>query len=253
MDNPFTRLSPAPEWLVERPIAHRALHDKNANRVENSFSAFQAAIDAGYAIECDLQVSKDRSPMVFHDPVLGRLTAVDGNVRDQASDQLEAMKLLDSDDGIYLLRKHLEQVAGRVPLVLELKGVQGHDDGFVEGVADALKSYSGPVAVMSFDHWICEQFQHLLPNVPRGLTAEGSDEVYDTHKAAMLEFDLQFVSYHVDALPNRFVSQVRDAGLPVITWTVRNDQQVAQTFQHADQMTFEGFLPRNTLNRNTYG
>jgi len=190
---------------------------------------------------------------VFHDPVLGRLAGVEGTVRSHSAQQLEIMRLLNTNDGIFLLNKHLDQVAGKVPLVLELKGVEGEDDGYVEGVAVALENYNGQVAVMSFDHWICAQFKTLLPEVPRGLTAEGNDADYDKHRQAMLDFDLQFVSYDVNELPVRFVNEVRDAGLPVITWTVRSPEQVALTYTHADQMTFEGFLPDNLLNRDNYG
>ena len=64
------------------------------------------------------------------------------------------------------------------------------------------------------------------------------------HERAMRDYDLQFVSYHVDALPNPFVTKMRETGLPVITWTVRTAEQRERTFRFADQMTFEGFDPR---------
>ena len=246
-------LKPAPAWITERPIAHRALHDKDAGCAENSFAAFDAAIQAGYAIECDLQVSSTGEPVVFHDPVLGRMTGISGNVRDHAPDALSAMKLLGTNDGIYTLSHHLKQVDGKVPLILELKGIKDEDSGFVEGVARALRSYDGQVAVMSFDHRLCSQFAELIPDIPRGLTAEGGDDTYETHLQAMHDYDLQFVSYDVNELPVRFVEEMRVLELPVITWTVRNAEQIAATYAHADQMTFEGFLPENSLNRTRYG
>ena len=161
-------LRPAPAWLVERPIAHRGLHDLNKGRAENSWAAFDEAIAAGYAIECDVQVSATGEPVVFHDPTLERMTGIEGNVREHTPDELREMRLAGTEDGIFTLGEHLRQVGGRVPLVVELKGVKGHDSRLVEGVAKALSGYDGPVAVMSFDHWLLEDFARAMPNVPRG-------------------------------------------------------------------------------------
>src|SRR4051812_40063202 len=61
-------------WLTARPIAHRGLHNAQAGVIENTASAFQAAIERGYAIETDLQISADGEAMVHHDDALGRLT-----------------------------------------------------------------------------------------------------------------------------------------------------------------------------------
>ncbi len=240
-------------WLIAGPIAHRALHDEM--RVENSISAFRAAIQHGYAIECDLQVSATGEPVVFHDPTLDRLTSINGDVRDYSPEDLRQIKLGTSQDGISTLSEHLDLVNGQVPLVLELKGVEGEDAGLVEGVASALDGYDGAVAVMSFDHWLCAQFAELIPNVPRGLTAYGepdSEGAMASHAQAMADYDLQFVSYDVQHVDNPFVHQVREKGLPVITWTVRNEDAAKRTYQFADQMTFEGFHPPIRLTRALY-
>ncbi len=87
-----------------------------------------------------------------------------------------------------------------------------------------------------------------MPDVPRGLTAAGGPEKSARHERAMHDYDLQFVSYHVDALPNPFVAKMRESGLPVITWTVRTAEQRKRTQEYADQMTFEGFDPRREAN-----
>ncbi len=237
------KLTAAPQWLIERPIAHRGYHDLSKGRAENSLSAFSAAMDKGFAIECDLQVSGSGEPVVFHDPTLERMTTTQGNVRDLPPQELGKLKLLDTADSICLLRDHLRLVEGTVPIVLELKGVRDEDAGFVEGVAEAVKGYDGPLAVMSFDHWVCAQFAELIPHMPRGLTAHGQRDTYDMHLAAMKEFDLQFVSYHVKDLPTPFIADMRAQGLPVITWTVRDKPTRDLTTKFADQMTFEGFDP----------
>jgi len=237
------KLTPAPNWITRLPIAHRGFHDKTKGCIENSLSAFKEAIAHGFAIECDLQVSATGEPVVFHDPVLGRLTGLEGNVRDKTPAELAEISLLGSTDTIATLKQHLDLVDGAVPLVLELKGVEGEDDGFVEGVAASLRGYRGDACVMSFDHWICVQFAELLPDIPRGLTAEGGDDDYDKHLQAMHRYDLGFVSYGVRHLPNRFVGDMKEHGLPIITWTVRTQADQDLTRKYADQMTFEGFTP----------
>lgn len=238
-------LTPAPRWITEFPIAHRGYHDLSAGRPENSLAATIAAVEAGFAIECDLQVSSTGEPVVFHDPVLGRMTGIEGKVRDKTPADLAQMQLAGSDQVIDTLATHLAHIDGRVPMILELKGVEGEDAGFVEGVASTLKDYEGRLCVMSFDHWLCEQFARLLPDIPRGLTAEHGDEAYQRHFDAMHNYDLQFVSYKVQHADNKFVREMKQLGLPIITWTVKDEQGRTQTAKFADQMTFEGFDPRN--------
>lgn len=233
----------APSWLTALPIAHRGLHDADNGCPENSLSAFRAAIEHGYGIECDLQIAADGAAMVFHDGDLKRMTGDPRHVRDMESAALGEIMLVGSHEPVARLETHLELVAGRVPLVLELKGIEGHEAGLVEAVADALHAYEGPVAVMSFSHAFCSAFADALPDIPRGLTAMGDETTHERHRQAMADYDLQYVSYHVDALPNAFVDDMRATGHSAITWTVRNQEQVQRTFAHADQMTFEGFLP----------
>jgi len=244
----MTQLTPAPSWIVERPIAHRGFHDLNLGRAENSLSAFRAAVDAGFSIECDLQNTATGTPVVFHDPVLGRMTGVDANVRNKTPRELAQLHLLDTHDCINTLDTHLAVTNGNVPLVLELKGIGKEDDGFVEGVADCLKHYRGPVCVMSFDHSICRRFAKLMPYVARGLVAKGGDKFFHNHMSAMSEYDLQFVSYRVREIDNKFVRTMRAQGLPVICWTVRDEVTQKLSLAHADQMTFEGFDPRELPN-----
>ena len=140
----------------------------------------------------------------------------------------------------------LELVAGKVPVVIELKGTPGRDDGLVAEVARALRNYSGKAAIMSFDHWLIRQFHRQAPEVPAGLTAWGDKRHEFEAHFSMIGY-IDFVSYGVGHLPNPFVSFVRERlGMPVITWTVRDQTGVDATLAHADQMTFEGFHPAAT-------
>ncbi|WP_367714808.1 glycerophosphodiester phosphodiesterase [Nitratireductor sp. GISD-1A_MAKvit] len=234
----------AQSWLTAQPIAHRGLHDMNKVRWENTLSAFQAAIDGAYAIECDVHLSSDDVPMVFHDHALRRLTGQDGTIAGKTAAQMGALKVGDTADHVPTLREMLALVAGRVPLVIELKGSDGHDDALVARAVEALDGYSGPVALMSFEHRLVRQLARLAPHLPRGLTAEGlSVEAIEAH-FSMLAHDLSFVSYAVTELPNPFITFVRERlAMPVITWTVKDQKSADHTFANADQITFEGFVP----------
>ncbi|WP_311028298.1 glycerophosphodiester phosphodiesterase [Mesorhizobium koreense] len=231
-------------WLAERPIAHRGLHDLNKTCWENTLSAFRKAVHHDYAIECDVHLSSDGVPVVFHDDDLKRLTGRDGQPCDHPVAELTAMKIGTSNDTIPTLGEMLKTVAGKVPLVIELKGTEGKDDGLVAKVAGLLAGYKGKASIMSFDHWLIRQFPKDAPGIPAGLTALGQTDKDIEGHFAMLAYDLSFVSYCLADMPNRFVSLVREQlSMPVISWTVRDQTAADLTFKYADQMTFEGFIP----------
>jgi glycerophosphoryl diester phosphodiesterase len=234
-------------WLTERPIAHRGYHDLNRKVWENTLSAFARAADAGFAIECDLQYAADAVPVVFHDDDLKRLCGIEGDLRQRTAAELGLLKVGGTEDGVPTLRRLLDLVKGRVPLVLELKGREGDDDGFAMAVLDTIEDYDGPVALMSFDHWLLKDLTAIGTSRPVGLTAEGArPENFAVHEEAM-QLGLDFISYHYGHLPNAFISRQRDLGRQVITWTVRDDEARTITALNADQMTFEGFDPREAL------
>ncbi len=235
----------AVDWLARRPIAHRGLHDMNRSRWENTLSAFRAAAEAGFAIECDVHRTKDGGVVVFHDDELQRLTGRDGRIDELTTAEATALTVGGTADRVPTLRQLLELVDGRVPLVIELKGVEGRDDGLVATVARELGAYNGQAAIMSFDHHLIRRFAAEAPGVPAGLTAEGLRERDMEAHFSMLAHDLSFVSYNVHHLANPFVRFARERlHMPVISWTVRDRDMQAFSGLHADQITFEGFDPR---------
>lgn len=233
-------------WLTSRPIAHRGYHDLNKAVWENTLSAFELAVENGYSIECDVHLSADGVPVIFHDDDLKRLTRTEGYIWQRTAGEMAALSIGGTADHAPTLEEMLDLVAGRVPLVIELKGIPGKDDGLVEKVCALLRNYTGEAAIMSFDHWLIRQFPEHAGNISTGLTAYGSkDHELEAH-FSMLAHGVSFVSYSVFDLPNRFISFVREKlDMPVITWTVRDQAAVDQTFAHADQMTFEGFAPED--------
>ncbi|WP_099866546.1 glycerophosphodiester phosphodiesterase family protein [Pararhizobium haloflavum] len=231
-------------WLTRHPIAHRGYHDLNTSVFENTLAAFQRAADAGFSIECDLQFAADAVPVVFHDDTLERLCALKLRTRDKLSSELQQTAVGGTRERIPTLADMLKTVRGRVPLVIELKGQPGDDDGFAGAVLETLEGYAGPVALMSFDHALLRDLKELEAPYLLGLTAEGvREEALAGHEKAW-QIGLDFVSYNVHHLPNAFVARLRETGTPVISWTVRNQEARDRSFEFADQMTFEGFDPR---------
>jgi glycerophosphoryl diester phosphodiesterase len=230
-------------WMKGRPFAHRGLHDKTRGIYENTLSAVREAAARNFHIEVDLHPARDGVPMVFHDLELNRLTGKPGRVRDHTADELGRLAVGDSSDRIPTLRQLLGAVGGRVGLVLEMKGVAGEDAGFVPEIANALRGYGGPVAIMSFNHWLIEDVRRLAPHLTLGLTAEGDERLYATHAEIAARHAVDFVSYKISDLPCRFVAEFRKTGRPVITWTVRSPEDAGKSRLYADQITFEGFDP----------
>lgn len=233
------------DWLSRTPIAHRGLHDARAEIHENTLGAARAAMKHGYSIEMDLQISADHEPIVFHDLTLDRLTEKTGAVRALNVEQLEEIAIARSQDTIPRLRQLLRTVNGKVGIVLELKGLAGADEGFARGVCDLLERYQGPVAVMSFNHWLVKELRERANDIPVGLTAEGDEHLYAIHREFCDQVRPDFVSYNVEDLPNRFVREFLETGKPVIAWTIRSNKQAEFCAQQNIQITFEDFLPSN--------
>lgn len=231
-------------WLTARPIAHRGYHDLNRNRWENTLSAFDHAVARGLAIECDVHLSSDGVPVVFHDATLKRVTGEDGSVFDRTAAELGKLRIGGTEDRIPTFAEMLARVGGAVPLVIELKGNAGRDEGLVARVAELLRPYAGKAAIMSFDHRLIRRFATDARGIPAGLTAEGKGLSDLEGHFSMLARGISFASFSWEDLPNPFVEMLRGRlGMPVITWTVNDAESRERTRLHADQMTFEGFDP----------
>lgn len=245
-----------PASFLTTPIAHRAFHDKANGRPENSRAAVRAAVDAGYGIEIDIQPSADGVPMVFHDYDLKRLTGVSGPIAGRNAQDLGQTRLLGGDEGIPTLAEVLDLIAGRVPLLIEIKdqdGALGPNVGTLQdAVAAALADYTGDVAVMSFNPHTVAAFGKVAPNVPRGLTtclypAEDWPLVPAATRerlAGTPDFDAVgacFISHDQAELFDGRVAELKAAGVPILCWTVRSPEVEANARKIADNITFEGY------------
>ncbi len=246
---------PLPETLLTRPVAHRAYHDATAGRPENSRAAVRAAVEAGYGIELDLQPSADGVPMVFHDHDLDRLTHETGPVSARSAADLGKIALRDGDEGIPTLAEILGIVAGRVPLLIEIKdqdGAMGPGVGALEAAtARVLEGYEGPVAVMSFNpHSVAAMARHA-PHLPRGIITCAYDgdwhDLPGDRRDALREIPdydrtgASFISHEAKDLGRPRVAELKAAGAAILCWTIRSPEAEAEARRIARNVTFEGY------------
>lgn len=247
-----------PAAFFEAPITHRGLHDRSRGIIENSMSAFDAAIAAGYGIELDVQLSLDSEAMVFHDYDMARLTGEAGPIQQRRAKTVRAMTLSDGTDTIFDLPAVLERVAGRVPVLIEIKdqdGAMGRNVGPLErAVAQALRDYSGPAAVMSFNPHSTALMGELCPDRPRGLVTSAFDpetwaplspkvcdrlrDIPDYHGTGA-----SFISHEAADLSRARVAELKAQGAQVLCWTIRSQAQADAALTVAQNITFEEFIP----------
>jgi glycerophosphoryl diester phosphodiesterase len=196
-------------------------------------------------IECDVQESRDGRAMVFHDWTLDRLTGETGPVAARDAAALEAIALAVGGDRIPTLDRLLEQVAGRVPLLIEVKSKRERDPvSLCRAVKSALEGYAGSAAVMSFDPRVPNWFARHDPAIVRGLVvteenARGPTGCFN-RRLSLWHAKPDFLAYDVRDLPSRFAAALRGRGLPLLTWTVRSPELRVRAAAHADAPIAEG-------------
>lgn len=248
------RLDPS---FLGAPLAHRALHDVTDGRPENSRAAIRAAIEAGYGIEIDVQMSSDGVAMVFHDYELERLAEDTGLINQRAAGDLARVVLRGSSEGIPALPEVLEMVAGQVPLLIEIKdqdGTMGANVGPLEqAVARDIEGYQGPLGLMSFNPYSVQQMAIHAPKIPRGIIsgdfpANGwphlSREIRERLRA-IPDFDTvgaSFISHKVIDLGSKRVAELKAKGADILCWTVKSAEQEKEARKVADNITFENYL-----------
>lgn len=232
-------------WLLKAPIAHRGLH--NFEFPENSLPAFKNSVEHGFAIELDVRIIDDQNIVVFHDDKLSRMTKLDGYVANLKTSDLKEIKLLKSEYGIPTFEQVLESVNGKVPLLIEIKKAE-QSFALEEKLLDMLKSYDGEFAVQSFDPFSIQYFNNNAPNIMRGQLScfhYGNDiSRRERKRLKKLKYNSiahpDFIAYNFGDLPNKYV---KNAGLPVLAWTIRSELDAQKAQSICDNYIFEGFIP----------
>lgn len=233
----------APDWLTRHTFAHRGLHSFGIP--ENSRAAMEAAIERGFGIECDIQMSRDNVPLVFHDWELNRLTSERGRVADKSAEELCRMKLGETDQSIWTLSDLLELVDGRVPILIEVKSLPHFAiQEACAAIAKVIGSYFRPLAVMSFDPRMGEWFAKRAPQHTRGLVCTDTLDHGWKHAwrqpHALERAQPDFLACDIRDLPNAVCSLWHEAERPLLTWTVRTTDLREKALAHTDALIGEG-------------
>lgn len=240
---------PLQSKFTRRCFAHRGLFD-NQNRCENSLSAFQAAADAGYGIELDLQMTADGKIVVFHDDNLRRMCSVSLEIEQTTYQQLQEYNLGETQEKIPLFSQVLELVDGRVPLIMEIKSTEQIELVCLK-VYDLLRRYAGDYCIESMNPMIVNWFVKNAPQVMRGQLSTRFHEksAAGIPAAALSNMMFNFLSKpHFIAYDHRYAADSRAfrfckaCGAMTVGWTIR-EQDYADAIQKYDAIIFEGFLP----------
>ncbi len=242
-----------------RPVAHRGLHNRAAGIIENSVSAFAAAVKGDFSIECDLQLTRDGVPVVFHDDDLERLTGRKGLVTDITAADIYKTPLLgsSSNDCPQVFTDFLAQIGGQVLLQIELKHQRNAEatETLARTTAEALRHYVGAVTVESFDPQLIvliRRFGFAGPvgiitydyadvDAVHGLTEEQRYSL--RHLLHWHDTQFDFISCDKHALTLPAVTFWRALGKPVTAWTIKSVEEARAALPFASQIVFEGFDP----------
>lgn len=241
----------APAWLTARPIAHRGLHDAARGIVENSIAAADAAVGKAYAIECDVQCTKDGEAIVFHDVMLDRLTLAKGDIGSFTAAEVTRIPFREGDGTVVTLPEFLAKVDGRVPVIVEIKSRFDGDTRLAARVASL--AYSGPLAIQSFDPQVLAFCRTLDLTCPLGLVAQAAYDDFEwletgqrNRLAMRVDFSSitpDFLAWRAADLPHAFPLICRAGRMPVLAWTLSNAPSSALARPWVDQIIFEGFEP----------
>lgn len=231
--------------------AHRGFHDNKSDAPENSMRAFRKAVDAGYGIELDVQLTKDRIPVVFHDETLKRVCQAPGRVRDYTYEELQKLTLCGSDQRIPKFEDFLNLVDGKVPLIIELKIHENAAE--VCSRADALiRKYKGVYCIESFHPLAVRWYEKHRPEVVRGQLSsnfartEKREPIYYWVVHHLLTNVLcrpDFIAYDHRFRENLSRRLCRKMGALSVAWTVKSQKELEACRKDFDLFIFEGFIP----------
>lgn len=232
--------------------AHRGLFSEDQSIPENSIEAFKRAIDNGYGIELDVQFSKDKKVVVFHDDDLKRACGVDKKVCELDYAELSELTLFDTDKKIPLFTEVLRMIKGQVPLIVELKTGSNNNE-LCEKVYSILKHYPGQYCIESFNPLIVSWFRFHAPKVFRGVLTQSKKEYLESPTMdKKLAFILSNILINPLARPHFIAHRLEKKSLPVniaytfgavnFGWTSHSRDNEPD----ADSLIFEHYLPPKT-------
>ena len=247
------RMIGKPDVSILRGVhyAHRGLHDNKTDAPENSLKAFQLAVDAGYGIEMDVQLSKDEVPVVFHDETLNRMCGVEGKVWEYTLEELQKMKLADSEETIPTFQQVLDLVGGKVPLIVEYK-LDVPSTRVCELGDPMLQNYKGIYCIESFHPYAVRWYRKNRPEVIRGQLSQNFMKI-DKYKGKFIFWMLSNLLTNVLTRPDFIAYNHKDykdvsrnvcsmmGALPV-AYTVRSREEYEKVKNAFDLFIFDSFI-----------
>lgn len=250
---------PKLRYLKQFDYAHRGLHDRLRGIPENSLAAFQEAAAHGFGAELDVHLTKDGRLVVIHDENIKRMTGVDANVCDLTGAELEQFTLIRTPEPIPYFEEVLPifEHAG-LPLIIELKTVNGNYKALAKAVLDVLADYPElDYCIESFDPLALFAVRRLNKDIVRGQLSTNF-----TREPDRLHFPLTFMLKHLMlnflSRPDFIAYKFKYRKCPSVRlckwlydvqefdWTIRTKPQAAKALREGSVIIFEGFDP-NTL------
>lgn len=238
--------------LVGRLYAHRGLHDNAGDAPENSLRAFKKAVDAGFGIELDVQLTKDRIPVVFHDFTLERVCGVEGKLSRRTWQELQELSLCGTDQKIPKLEEVLELIDGKVPLIVELK-IESADVSLCPAVDRLLSRYRGMYCIESFNPLGVLWYRRNRRRVVRG---QLSDAFYrEGEYKGLLYFLLQNLMFNWLGRPDFIAYNHKYPGMlsrslcrslyhgKAAAWTIKSQEELETAKKYFDIYIFDSFVP----------
>ena len=247
--------------LMGKHYAHRGLWNTNepdeANRPENSLAGFRAAVEAGYGIELDVHLTRDGHMVVHHDDSLKRLTGTDIRIAESTLEEIRACKLPNGEP-VPTYDEVLDTVAGRIPMIVEVKVENRNHAALSKAVYERMQRYDGPWCMESFDPWAVEWFRRNAPEIIRGQLASNEAGKGKTVKLWLRNLGMSamiqnwwsrpdFVAYNAKSVKWHTLSihLLRLMKPWFVAWTVRSQEEMDRNRKHYDLQIFEKFIPRD--------
>ncbi len=265
---------PSREPFTKCLYAHRGLHDNASDAPENSMAAFKKAVDAGYGIECDVQLTRDGIPVIFHDFTLARVAryeegsvpedavrnedgslGVKGKVIDYTYEELQSFHLLGSSERIPKFEDFLKLVDGKVPLIIELK-IELKDLSVCPAVDKLLGNYKGVYCIESFNPLGVFWYRKNRPEILRGQLSDDFHRDKPEEFKGILYFILTNLLFNILGRPDfiafnhKYSSCVslricrRLFGALTAAWTIKSQEQLETNRNKFDIFIFDSFIPR---------
>lgn len=233
-------------------FAHRGLHDNEGDAPENSMAAFRKAVEAGYGIELDVQMTKDDIPVIFHDDTLERMCGVRTKIEDYTYEQLRQFTLAHSEEHIPGLEEMLRMVDGQVPLIVEIKS-EKKDVSFCSVIDRMLRGYQGEYCIESFNPLVLLWYRKNHNDMVRGQLAsnfriDGGHRswiyFFMTHLLLNFLTAPDFIAYNheFEREPGRRICRWLYRH-PAVAWTIRSEAELEKMSGKYDVFIFEKFLP----------